>query len=154
MGKQNPLRLYFGISLIEILGLGRKPWNYSRKLLGYLRTPPLKHHISIYNIYFMQVPPNGLWFVTGFLLLSLIWDLRLTLEDFLYCYHSGKSRKGRRLQRYLFFPKKWWVWFIDLVSKDSKSRQLFLFTGNWQSPDINLNVFPICRGFSIGNFFT
>ena len=49
---------------------------------------PLYHYIySIYNLHFLQIPPISLRQITGFLCMSLIRDLRLTVDDFLYYFN-------------------------------------------------------------------
>ena len=43
---------------------------------------PLYHYLfSIYNIHILQVHPNGFRIITGFICLSLIIDLKLTIEN-------------------------------------------------------------------------
>ena len=79
-------------------------WEENPRILLRLPSFSLNFTFKIFDFRFilftamMQVSLNGIRYITRFLLLSLINDLHLTYEDFLYCYHIGEFGKKQTLE--------------------------------------------------------
>ena len=85
--------------------------------------------------------------MSGFVLLNLIKDLGLDLEDFHLCYTRVRSGKD---PKYFLTPRKGWVCFTGIPSKDYDPKHYFLLSGNWKSPMVNTTLFSMRRDFNIG----
>ncbi len=113
--------------------------------------PPFFHYfLAIHDIHLLQLTGNSIRVMSGFVLLNLIKDLGLTLEDFHTCYVRVRSGKN---PKYFLSPRKGWVCFSGISSKDYDPKQYFLLSGSWQSPLVNTSLFPMRRGFNFGNDF-
>lgn len=122
--------------------------------LQLLRFPlhPFYHYLyAVYNLHLLQIPPNSLRQITGFLCLSLIRDLRLTIDDFLYCFTRVRSTKATKFPHYHLTPRKNFVWFTGLPNKDPEIKSLYLLSGNWPCTSFDRDIFPLRRGYNIGN---
>ena len=100
--------------------------------LQLLRLPlhPFYHYLySTYDLHLLQIPPNSLHQITGFPCLSLVRDLKLTIEDFLFCFNRIRSTKLSKFPHYHLTPKKNWVWFTGLPNKDPDIKPAYLLTG-------------------------
>ena len=101
-----------------------------------LPLPPLFHYfIAIHDIHLFQLTGNSIRIMSGFILLNLVKDLGLGLEEFHLCY--VRVRSGRN-PKYYFSPRKGWVFFSGIPSKDYDPKHYFLLSGNWQSPLVNI----------------
>ena len=123
--------------------------------LQLLRFPlhPFYHYLyAVYNLHLLQIPPNSLRQITGFLCLSLVRDLRLTIDDFLYSFTRVRSSRASKFPHYHLTPRKNFVWFTGLANKDPEIKTFYLLTGNWPSVSFDRDVFPLRRGYNIGNF--
>ena len=115
---------------------------------------PFYHYIySIYNLHFLQIPPNSLRQITRFLCLFLIRDLRLTVDDFLFCFNRVWSSRAIKYPHYYLTPKKNWVWFTGLSNMDLEIKVFYLLTGKWSSVAFEQDVIPYWRGYNIGKIF-
>ena len=111
---------------------------------------PFYHYIySVYNLHFLYISPNSLCQITGFLCLSLIRYLRLTIDDFLFCFNRVQSRRATKYPHYHLTPKKNWVWFTGLLNKDPEIKAFYLFTGKWSFVAFKQDAFPFRRGYNI-----
>ena len=103
----------------------------SKPHLQLLRFPlhPFYHYLySAYDLHLLQIPPNSLHQITGFLCLSLVRDLKLTIEDFLFYFNRICSNQVTKFPHYHLTPKKNWVWFTGLPNKDPYIKSLYLLT--------------------------
>ena len=116
-----------------------------------LPLPPFFHYfLAIHDIHLLQLTGNSIRVMSGFVLLNLIKDLGLGLEDFHFCYTSVCSGKNLK---YFLSPRKGWVCFNGIPSKDYEPKHYFLLSGNWKSPLVNTSFFPMHRAFNIGKRF-
>ena len=118
-----------------------------------LRFPlhPFYHYLYFtYDLHLLQIPPNSLRQITGFLCLSLVRDLKLTIEDFLFCFNMIRSTKVTKFPHYHLTPKKNWVWFTSLPNKDPDIKSLYLITGKLAFVVFARDLFPLQRDYNIG----
>lgn len=111
---------------------------------------PFYHYIySVYNLHLLQTPPNSLRLVTGFLCLSILKDLQLTVEDFLFCFNRIRAGSSK-YPRYFFSPKKNLVLFTGLPNRDPEVKTLYVLTGKWYALALGPKAFAMRRNFNTG----
>lgn len=122
--------------------------------LLYFPLHPFYHYLyAIYNLHLLQIPPNSLRQIIGFLCLSLIRDLRLTIDDFLYYFNRVRSTRASKFPHCHLTPRKNFIWFTGLPNKDPEIKSLYLLIGNWSCASFDRDIFPLRRGYNIGNSF-
>ena len=116
--------------------------------LRILRFPlhPLIHYICVLcNLHLMQITPNGLRCIMGFIAFSMISNYRLTLRDFFFFFSLQKSSSHGDVERYAFVPRKTTILFTGLQSSDKEwsTKGWLMVTGNWNAVNVDRGVFPL-----------
>ena len=153
--------------LIPSMTVGRKNLHYffpirqwSANRISILSVSPFTllfyfyHYLySVYNLHFLQISPNSLHQIIGFLCFSLIRDFRLTIDDFLFYFNRVRSSRASKYPHYHLTPKKNWVWFTGLLNKDPEIKTFYLLTGKWFFATFKRDIFSFWRSYNIGKIF-
>ena len=123
--------------------------------LRILRFPlhPLIHYIcTLCDLHPMQLAPNAIRQIMGFISLNTIAKLQMTFEDFWFIYGLTKSVGSLHVDRYTLSPRKPFSLFQGLPTsdKDWATKQKFVLSGNWQAPAIDRAAFAIRTTLNFG----